>query len=262
MEPVAAQPAVRTQGVSKAYGDHLALDDVSIDVPQHSLFAVLGPNGSGKSTLLKLVMGLEEPTSGTVEVFGQPPASMRGLVGYVPQASSADWSFPVTVREVVKMGLYGVRGRLRLPFRPEPRVAAALSRVGMESLAGRQVNELSGGQQRRVLIARALARDPQLLLLDEPAAGLDAAADAELARTLRGLADEGRTVVVATHDIGGVAEQYDDAVLIACRVIAAGPVATVLDDRHLHEAFGRQLLALHGVDHEGHHDVTFRQEHE
>jgi ABC-type Mn2+/Zn2+ transport system ATPase subunit len=165
------------------------------------------------------------------------------------------------VGEVVAMGLYGVRPRIRAPLRPVTGVAEALEQVGMAGHNRRQVHELSGGQQRRVLLARALARDPALLLLDEPAAGLDAAADEELTLTLRRLASEGRTVVVATHDIGGVAEYYDHAALLAGRLITAGQVASVLSDEHLHQAFGRQLLALHGVDHEDHHDVTFRQEH-
>jgi ABC-type Mn2+/Zn2+ transport system ATPase subunit len=262
-EPVAASTsaAVSVSGVTKVYGEHRALEDVTLSVPGGSLYAILGPNGSGKSTLLKLVMGLEAPSAGTIEVLGMAPATARRRIGYVPQASSADWSFPITVGEVVAMGLYGVRPRIRAPLRPVTGVAEALEQVGMAGHNRRQVHELSGGQQRRVLLARALARDPALLLLDEPAAGLDAAADEELTLTLRRLASEGRTVVVATHDIGGVAEYYDHAALLAGRLITAGQVASVLSDEHLHQAFGRQLLALHGVDHEDHHDVTFRQEH-
>jgi len=258
-QPLAAPAAVRTVALSKAYGDRLALEDVAIAVPRGSLFAILGPNGSGKSTLLRLLMGLEEPSAGSVEVLGGSPAAARPRVGYVPQLSSADWSFPITVAEVVAMGLYGVRRRLRLPLRHDARVPMALERVGVDALARRQVQELSGGQQRRVLLARALARNPELLLLDEPAAGLDMAADEQLTTTLRGLANEGKTVVVATHDIGGVGQFYDQAVLLSGQVIASGPVAEVLQDHNLHAAFGRQLLALHGVDHDRHHDVTFGQ---
>jgi ABC-type Mn2+/Zn2+ transport system ATPase subunit len=243
------------------YTELWALRDVDLHVAPGEAVGIVGENGSGKSTLLKLVMGLERPTAGTIEVLGTTPAAARQRIGYVPQASSADWSFPITVREVVAMGLYGVRRRVRWPLRPVAGVAHALEQVGMAGHARRQVHELSGGQQRRVLLARALARDPALLLLDEPAAGLDVAADEELTLTLRRLAGEGRTVVVATHDIGGVAQYYDHAALLAGRLITEGPVVSVLRDEHLHQAFGRQLLALHGVDHEDHHDVTFRQEH-
>jgi ABC-type Mn2+/Zn2+ transport system ATPase subunit len=259
---VSARAAASARQLCKSYGEHIALQDVTIDIPAGALYAVLGPNGSGKSTLLRILMGLEQPTEGSVEVLGGPPARARDRIGYVPQASAADWSFPITVYEVVAMGLYGVRRRVRWPMRREPRVLEALARVGMEGHGQRQIQELSGGQQRRVLLGRALARDPELLLLDEPAAGLDVAADEELTATLRTFTGNGRTVVVATHDIGGVGRYYDHAVLIARRVIADGPVAEVLRDENLHAAFGRQLLAVHGVEHDRHHDVTFRQEHQ
>lgn len=254
--------AVRAENLSVSYRTHRALEGVSIDVPVGSLFAILGPNGSGKSTFLKVLLGLVEPSGGGVEVLGRSPEQARRETGYVPQVTAADPGFPITAAEVVAMGLYGRRPRFRLPFRHDGATHEALEALSAGDLARRQFGELSGGQQRRVLLARALARDPQLLLLDEPAAGLDAKADEELGQILRSLADEGRTVIVATHDIGGVARLYDRAALLNTSVISSGSLDEVLTDEHLHAAFGRQLLAMEGITHGGHHDVTFLQTHE
>jgi manganese transport system ATP-binding protein len=250
-------PAIAVSGLSVRFGAIEALRDVSLSIPRGSLFGLLGPNGSGKSTLLKVLVGQVPPSDGRVE-FGKGGMRNRSAVGYVPQASTADASFPVTVAEVVSMGLYGRRSRFRLPFRTPARVHEALADVSIHELRDRQVSELSGGQRRRVMIARALVREPDIVLLDEPAAGLDVGADEELTDLLRSLAGAGRTVVVATHDIEGVSRHYDDAALLAGRCIAAGTVADVLTDEHLHEAFGRQLLVFHGDPGE-HHDVTFHQ---
>jgi manganese/zinc/iron transport system ATP- binding protein len=171
----------------------------------------------------------------------------RPRIGYVPQSSDVQWDFPITVREVVGMGLYrrtwGL-GRFRPPRRDL--VDRALERMDALDLASRQPGELSGGQRRRVLLARALVRDPDLLLLDEPAAGLDQPAEEELLALLRGLADAGKTVVVATHDIAGAFETFDLALLLNRKVIAFGPARDTLTDAALHETFGRQLLSFHG----------------
>ncbi len=246
----AESPAIQVTDLTVRFASVTALSDVSFGVPRGSLFGLLGPNGSGKSTLLRTLVGQVRPTSGDIRFPGE-----SGRIGYVPQASSADADFPVTVAEVVGMGLYGRRSRFRMPFRTPASVIAALEAVSLADLRRRQVSELSGGQRRRVMIARALVREPDLLLLDEPAAGLDAGADEQLTRLLRSLADEGRTVVVATHDIDGVFRHFDDAALLAGRCLASGPVAEVLTDHHLHEAFGRQLMVFHG-DPSHHHSVS------
>ena len=253
-----AQTAITLSDVSVHFGTVVALQDVTFAIPRGSLFGLLGPNGSGKSTLLKVLVGKVRATSGQVQFATVDPREAPPPLGYVPQASTAEPDFPITAGEVVAMGLYGARPRFRLPFRTPARVSQALVEVSIEDLRDRQVSELSGGQRRRVMIARALVRDPQIVLLDEPAAGLDQGADEQLTALLRSLANRGRTVVVATHDIEGVLQQYDHAALLAGRCIASGPVRDVLTDEHLHEAFGRQLLVFQ-EEAGGHHDVTFHQ---
>ncbi len=261
-------PAVEVTGLTTGYRNHLAIEDITFTAASGRLVGVLGPNGSGKSTILKSLIGLLPPWYGTVRVFGQPPGRARNRMGYVPQAEEVDWDFPVSVRDVVAMGLYERKlGLDRFRRVKEAPIIHALERMGAAQLANRQVGELSGGQQRRVLLARALVRDPDLVLLDEPAAGLDATAEAELLRLLRTMADEGKCVMVATHDIQGVYDTFDDAVLVNRHLVSTGPVRASLTDHSLHQAFGRQLITLQGIDHHEHHveqshEVRGGQEHE
>jgi ABC-type Mn2+/Zn2+ transport system ATPase subunit len=251
--PEASPVTVGVRELTTGYRQHLAVDNVSFEARAGRLVGVLGPNGSGKSTLVKSIMGLLKPWHGSIEVLGQDPKRARASMGYVPQAEDVDWDFPVTVADVVAMGLY--KRSLGLDrFRPPERepVMAALERMNAAHLAKRQVGELSGGQQRRVLLARAMVRNPQVLLFDEPAAGLDATAEEELLRLLREMADSGKTVIVATHDIQGVFDTYDDALLMNRHMVAFGPVAESMSDTALHEAFGRQLFVFHGHHHVEH----------
>lgn len=245
--------AIEVEGLRAGYRDHEAVTGITFAVRPGRLAGILGPNGSGKSTLAKALIGLLQPWSGTVRVMGQPPSEARGHVGYVPQSQEVDWDFPVTVRDVVAMGLYRrTLGLDRFRRADGQAIQSALERMDVAQMASRQVGELSGGQQRRVLLARALVRDPEVLLLDEPAAGLDVPAEEELLRLLRGMADEGKTVVMATHDIQGVLDTFDDALLINREQIAWGPADEALTDEALHEAFGRQLMVFHT---DGHHHV-------
>lgn len=243
----ASAEALRAERLVAGYDRFIALDDVTLRIPHGCLVGVLGPNGSGKSTLLRVFVGLLEPRAGQVSVLGLEPRRARSRVGYVPQLHGERQAFPITVGEVVAMGLYRWgrwldRGRER-----QQRVRRALARVGLEEAASRPIHTLSGGQQRRVLIARALVREPELLLLDEPTAGLDAPAEEALLLLLRQLADEGRTVVVATHDLASVRDAFDLAVLLNRRVIAAGPPVEVMVPDLLDATFGRELLHLHGA---------------
>jgi len=241
---------VRVQDLSTGYGRRAAVEGLSFEARAGRLLGVLGPNGSGKSTLIKTLMGLLPAWSGSIEVLGTTPAKARPRMGYVPQTDEVDWDFPVSVREVVAMGLYRRRAGFSRFVRVDGRaVTAALERMRMAEFAGRQVGELSGGQRRRVLLARALVREPSVLVLDEPAAGLDATAEAELLELLRATANGGTTVIVATHDIQGVYDVYDDALLINHRALAFGPAKVALSDAVLHEAFGRQLIAFHEDEH-------------
>lgn len=204
-------------------------------------------------------MGLMQPWAGTASVLGMSPERARPRVGYVPQSQEIDWSYPVTVREVVGMGLYQrTLGFRRFMRRDRGRIDAALEALRLGDLGGRQARALSGGQRRRVLLARALVRDPEILLLDEPAAGLDVAVEEELDQLLFGLARDGRTVIVATHDIGMVMDHYDLALCLDRRMIAFGPVQETLSDEVLHETFGRQLFAFHGPHHD--HVVEFHDD--
>lgn len=241
------RPAVEVEHLTAGYGDHVALDDVTFTVERGCLAGLVGPNGSGKSTLIKVIMGLHKPWSGTVRVAGRNDDGGRTVIGYAPQSELVDWSFPVTVLDVVTMGRYGNLGLFRRPGAADREAAMrSLERVDMADLRDRQIGELSGGQQRRVLIARALAQEADLILLDEPVAGLDAAAQHDLLRLLEDLRKENRTLFVATHDLSCVASDFDHAVLLNKRVVAFGRPADVFTPELLSEAFQRHLLVLPG----------------
>lgn len=239
--------AVEVRHLKAGYNGTAALDDVTFSVEKGCLAGLVGPNGSGKSTLLKVIMGLMKPWGGEVEVSGERVRPGRTSIGYAPQSELVDWSFPVTVLDVVMMGRYGKIGLIRRPS-AEDRVIAmnSLARVNMDAFKDRKVGELSGGQQRRVLIARALAQQADLILLDEPLAGLDAAAQHDLLRLLEDLRKEDRTLFVATHDLSCVASDFDHAVLLNRKVIAFGRPEDVFTADQLSEAFERHLLVLPG----------------
>jgi ABC-type Mn2+/Zn2+ transport system ATPase subunit len=255
------QPAVSFDRVSAGYDSRVALTDVSLEVRPGSLLAVIGPNGAGKSTLLKLIAGLLRPSAGRVTVLGGPPGSAAREVAYLPQAEAVDWEFPVTVGEVVTMGRYA-----RLGFGHEPRqvdrdqVRAALDTVGMADAIGRQIGALSGGQRRRVFLARAIAAEPELYLLDEPVTGVDARTQEDLMDVLEAEARSGKTVIATTHDLICAAQRFHEAALLNTRLVAQGPAALVLDQRLLAETYGGHVLVLPGdggglvLDDAHHHD--------
>ena len=255
------QPAVSFDRVSAGYDSRVALTDVSLEVRPGSLLAVIGPNGAGKSTLLKLIAGLLRPSAGQVTVLGGPPGSAAREVAYLPQAEAVDWEFPVTVGEVVTMGRYA-----RLGFGHEPRqvdrdrVRAALDTVGMADAIGRQIGALSGGQRRRVFLARAIAAEPELYLLDEPVTGVDARTQEDLMDVLEAEARSGKTVIATTHDLICAAQRFHEAALLNTRLVAQGPAGLVLDQRLLAETYGGHVLVLPGdggglvLDDAHHHD--------
>ena len=219
--------------------------DVDLDVPAGELVTIVGPNGAGKSTLLKAALGLIPVASGTVRVFGNPMKSQRSLVAYVPQRESVDWDFPVTALDVVTMGRYGALGWCRPVRRRQKNEAMeALERVGLADMASRQISQLSGGQQQRVFLARALAQDAQLFLMDEPLASVDAATEQAIVDVLRSLRSEGRTVVVVHHDLQTVTDYFDSVILLNMRVVAHGPVGTVFTPEALRQTYGGQLTIL------------------
>lgn len=244
----AARPdadGLAVEGLAVTYRAGLpALHDMTFTLPQATITALVGVNGSGKSTLFKAIMGFVPVAAGTVEILGLPgpEALRRNLVAYVPQAEEVDWTFPVLVEDVVMMGRYGHMGWLR---RPSPRdrsiVAAALERVDMAGLADRQIGELSGGQKKRVFLARAIAQEGRVILLDEPFTGVDVKTEEAIIRLLRDLRAEGRVMLISTHNLGSVPDFCDRAVLINRTVLASGLTAEVFTEANLEVAFGGKL---------------------
>ena len=237
--------ALHVEDLTVAYRNAPVLWDIDLDVPPGVMCAVVGPNGAGKSTLLKAVLGLVPPTAGHVRLFGLPYDKARSRVGYVPQRATVDWDFPATARDVVEMGLYGRLGWFRRPGRAERAATlAALAAVEMADFADRPIADLSGGQQQRVFIARALVQDPDLLILDEPMAGVDAVTEAAIVALLKGLRDRGRTVIVVHHDLQTVQRYFDWLVMLNVRVIAQGPVAEVYTPENLRRAYGGRVALI------------------
>jgi ABC-type Mn2+/Zn2+ transport system ATPase subunit len=237
--------AVDVRDLYAGYNNHVALEGVTFTIENGCLAGLVGPNGSGKSTLLKVMLGLHKPWSGEVLIFGHSEHPTHGHVGYTPQTELVDWTFPVSAMDVVLMGRYGKLGLVRRPGRRDRELAtAALERVHLMDRAHRLIGELSGGEQRRALIARTLAQEADLLLLDEPLAGLDATAQHDLLRLLEDLRTEGKTIFVATHDLSCVAADFDHAVLINRRVVAFGRPEDVFTEANLSSAFERHLFVL------------------
>jgi ABC-type Mn2+/Zn2+ transport system ATPase subunit len=227
------------------YGDRAVLSGVSFALRPGTLTGLIGPNGAGKSTLIKVILGLHRPWRGSVRVLAGDVGEVRGRIGYMPQIELVDWEFPVSVEDLVTLGRYGRLRRLRPPSGEDrERVRGALERVGLWELRRRQIGELSGGQQRRLLLARALARSAEFLLLDEPLAGLDVGAQEDLERLLRDLVAAGSTLLVATHDLHHVAHSYDEVLCLNGRIIAQGDPETVLTEDVLQQTFGRHLVLL------------------
>jgi ABC-type Mn2+/Zn2+ transport system ATPase subunit len=251
--------AVRLTGIRAGYGDRLALDDVTLTIATGSMTAVVGPNGGGKSTLLKVIAGLLQPWSGTAEVLGALVGERAKDVAYVPQAESVDWAFPIAANDVVMMGRYARLGMLRRPGREDrEQVDRALEAVGMADLRNRQIGALSGGQRRRVFLARALASEPQLYLLDEPVTGVDAATEHDLAQILEREASAGKTIVASTHDLAAAATHFTDIVAVNRTVVAQGPASLVLDQDVLMKTYGGHLVFVGDrmaiLDDAHHHD--------
>ena len=232
---------------------HTALRDASFEVPVGSITALVGVNGAGKSTLFKAIMGFVPPAKGTIKLLGQTvkQALQSNLVAYVPQSEEVDWTFPVLVEDVVMMGRYGRMGFLRRPAKVDKEaVKRALERVDMLDYRSRQIGELSGGQRKRVFLARALAQDGQVILLDEPFTGVDVKTEDAIIALLRNLRDEGRVILVSTHNLGSVPEFCDRTVLIKETVIAFGPTEDTFTRNNLEQAFGGVLrhFVLGGSD--------------
>ena len=239
-----AESPLAIRGMTVSYGQKPAVFSVDMTVELGQMTAIIGPNGAGKSTLLKAALGILNPLAGTTTIYGKPVGEQRNRIAYVPQRASVDWDFPTRVIDVVLMGLYpqlGLLGRVRPMHRAKAN--ECLARVGMQDFGTRQIGQLSGGQQQRVFLARALAQDADLYLLDEPFAGVDAATEKAIIAVLKSLRDAGKTVVAVHHDLSTVAEYFDNVFLINTRRVAEGPVATTFTTKTLQDAYGGRLAA-------------------
>ncbi|PDT82038.1 manganese/iron ABC transporter ATP-binding protein [Sinorhizobium sp. BJ1] len=243
--PLDEGSGIRVSNATVTYRNgHRALHDASFEIPTGTIAALVGVNGSGKSTLFKAIMGFVRLARGDISVLGLtvPQALKKNLVAYVPQAEEVDWNFPVLVEDVVMMGRYGHMNMLRIPKRADHEaVEAALARVGMSEFRKRQIGELSGGQKKRVFLARALAQEGQVILLDEPFTGVDVRTEDAIIRLLLALRDEGRVMLVSTHNLGSVPEFCDRTVLLKNTVLAYGPTETTFTRDNLELAFGGVL---------------------
>lgn len=235
--------------VTVAYPNgHTALRDASFSLGPGTIAALVGVNGSGKSTLFKALMGFVRPAGGRISIAGGTveEARKRKLVAYVPQSEEVDWTFPVSVWDVVMMGRYGHMNFLRIPRAEDRRIVeASLERVGMSAFKDRQIGELSGGQKKRVFLARALAQDGRIILLDEPFTGVDVTTEESIIELLRGLRAEGRIILVSTHNLGSVPEFCDHVILVNRTVLASGPLEEVFTEDNLARAFGGVLRQFH-----------------
>jgi ABC-type Mn2+/Zn2+ transport system ATPase subunit len=236
---------VSAAGVRAGYPARAVLEDVTFSIGPGELVAIVGPNGAGKSTLLKILAGLLPVWAGSVSVLGQPPGRQPLRVAYLPQAEAVDWSFPVSLRDVVLMGRYRHAGWLRRPGRADSvAVDHALELAGILDLANRQIGELSGGQQRRAFVARSIAQDPEVYLLDEPVTGVDPATEDDLMRILAAECARGKTVLASTHDLAGVAEHFTRLISLNRTVVADGPASLVSDESVLRATYGGHLIQL------------------
>ena len=238
-------PRLDIEGVSVTYPNgHLALDDASFQLAGGTICALVGINGSGKSTLFKSIMGFVKPKAGSVRINGLSVRAVlkQHLVAYVPQAEEVDWQFPVSVWDVAMMGRYGAMSFLRIPRAADKlKVEESLRRVSMWEFKDRQIGELSGGQKKRVFLARALAQGGRVILLDEPFTGVDVKTEEAIIALLRELRAAGCIILVSTHNLGSVPEFCDQVVLINRTVLAYGPTASVFTERNLTAAFGGVL---------------------
>jgi manganese/iron transport system ATP-binding protein len=241
-------PILEVSGLKVRYDGNLALSDISFQIPTGERVAVVGPNGAGKSTLFKVIAGVLQPSVGQVDIYGGGPGG-HICIAYLPQRSQVDWQFPVSLADVVMMGRIGQLGPLRWPGKGDWEVVnQALSVVGLESLRDRQIGELSGGQQQRMFIARALAQEAELMLMDEPLAGLDVTSQDDILDILTSLSARGVTVLVAMHDLKLAAEHFDRVMLLNRSLLGFGKPNDIFTSNRLVQAYGDHLHLVEAGD--------------
>ncbi|WP_111719411.1 metal ABC transporter ATP-binding protein [Homoserinimonas sp. OAct 916] len=240
------QPAIEVRNLSISYFGTSAVTDVSFRAAPGTMTAIVGPNGAGKSTLLKGILKLIEPDAGEVTIFGRPVGAVRKQIAYVPQRGDVDWNFPINALDTALLGTYPRLGVFRRPGKHERAIARdCLNKVGMSDHALQQIGTLSGGQQQRVFLARALAQQADIILLDEPFVGVDATSERLIVQILHELRDAGATILVVHHDLVTATDYYDHALLLNRRLLAHGPVGEVLTPDRLAEAY--QSITAHAL---------------
>ena len=239
---------LQVEHLSMRYQHKPVLTDVSFDIPAGETVAIVGPNGAGKSTLLKGIMGLEPTMEGHVRFFGQPLSKKRLAIAYVPQREEIDWDFPINVMDVVLMGRHGHLKLWQRPNKIDCEIAErALKDLQVWEFRDRQISELSGGQQQRVFLARALAQQAQLYLMDEPFAGVDVATEKTIIDLFQTLKAQGKTIVCVHHDLNTVGEYFDRILFVNARLVAHGPVDEVLTRENLNKTYGGRLSLLNDL---------------
>ena len=238
-------PILEIHDLTVSYDQSPVLWNVDLSLPAGKLIGILGPNGAGKSTLIKAIMGLVPTTGGYIKVFDRELNDVRSRISYVPQRESVDWNFPASVLDVVMMGTYGKLGLFRRPGKKEKQIALdCLEKVGMQGFVARQISELSGGQQQRVFIARALAQEADLYLMDEPFAGVDMATETAIFQLLQEMAAAGKTVIVVHHDIHSAMNYFDWIIMLNLHLVASGPKSEVVTEDLLRKTYGGKLNLL------------------
>ncbi len=238
-------PVLEIHDMTVSYDQSPVLWNVDLTLPAGKLIGILGPNGAGKSTLIKAIMELVTPSGGYVKLFDKTLEEVRSRISYVPQRESVDWNFPASVLEVVLMGTYGKLGLFKRPGKKEKELAiSCLEKVGMQSFLNRQISELSGGQQQRVFIARALAQNADLYLMDEPFAGVDMATETAIFQLLQEMTAEGKTVIVVHHDIHSAMNYFDWIIMLNLHLVASGPKELVMTEELLRKTYGGKLNLL------------------
>ncbi len=242
----AGPPTITIAGLSVSYERKRVLSNIYLNMEGGKVYGVIGPNGAGKSTLFKSILGLVETTAGSITIKGLPQKEGVTSIAYVPQKDDVDWTFPATVLDLVLMGRYPHKGLFQRLSRKDREMADdALQQLGIEHLKNRQIGELSGGQQQRVFLARALCQKADIFLLDEPFVGVDVTTEEKIIQILKGLAAEGKTLLVVHHDLSSVPEYFDEVILLNQRLIAAGPTETTFVKENITQAYGAQLAVLH-----------------
>jgi manganese/zinc/iron transport system ATP- binding protein len=243
-----ALTAFEVHDLTVSYRHKPVLWGVDFTVPKGARMAIVGPNGAGKSTLLKAAVGIVKPDSGVFRIFGEMISKKKASLAYVPQREEVDWDFPVTVQDVVEMGCYATLSTFQR-FSPaeRERVERALAIVELSDLKNRVIRELSGGQQQRVFIARALAQEASVMILDEPFAGVDLATEKSLGKTLLELSQRGTTIIAVHHDLGTLTEYFNYAALLNLRLVAAGKIEEVCTKENLNHTYGGRLNILSQV---------------